>query len=787
MGIVWYISAVIAYRDNTWTSAELRYDEDGFFSTGPDISRLPEIVSLLQNIGLNTQSAIPDPNIRDLTYRFSVLVANDSGDIRVAGGTDDVAVIADDLAEVRTALAQNTYFEEYLDLTSLSPSASPSPSPSPAPINYVSLVIFTGESNSGGYAQNASATVDELASRPNVQIFDNTNLDSFDALDIGTNNLLGHSGLSNGNEHGFELGLANSVDAGRWDVTPVYLVKTGQGGSTISQWGQLGTYFQTFITRVTTAIEMLENDGYVVQPYVWYSHGINDAIAGTPVATWKAAAIDWFSRIRDVLGPVPIIMTKLMSPLYDTYNTAIYEICADPNNFAYWVETSDAPLRDTNHWNYAGMKIISSRMADVSTYVVGLGSQYADSITAAENGTPPVYDPETIPSVSPSLSPSPSLSMFSPSVGVDEFVPFSWGGLANATQNGSNELALTVASTPAGGTATTSIDVTVPFTLEIDYSNAANTAGLVVYIDNDSDATYTWGGGLTFISGIYHPGSSALYVVADGSTPIETNDSLAGYPAKVRMEKSGNDVVYSMSTDGENFSAVHTHTGVLAGRTVAYVKALFAIPAAGQKIKVSALSTGMSPSPSPLSPSMSFSPSMSLSPSPDPGGGGQTLVDWTSTSNATDSGDFLTLNGTTIPAGGLGTMTVDATQDFVVEIRYQNQASGEAVVVFLDSDNTASYTWESNLAFNIGIYHFSGTVYAAPNGYAAVNTGGTYAPYLRMTKSGNNVVFSRSTDGSNFTDFYTANGVLSGATTLYLKALFAVGNSGARVSAYIIQ
>lgn len=97
------------------------------------------------------------------------------------------------------------------------------------------LVIINGESNSGGYALNSEALSSELLPRSAVQILDNTGLATWQDLDIGTNNLVGHSGLSNGSTHGFELELANRAETDSFYNEPVYLVKTGQGGSTIAQ------------------------------------------------------------------------------------------------------------------------------------------------------------------------------------------------------------------------------------------------------------------------------------------------------------------------------------------------------------------------------------------------------------------------------------------------------------------------------------------------------------------------------------------------------------------------
>lgn len=111
----------------------------------------------------------------------------------------------------------------------------------------VPLIIIVGESNSGGYALNSELSSSELLARPAVQILNNNTL-VFEDLQIGVNNLIGHSGLSNGPTHGMESGLANSIESGlNWGVDQIHLVKTGQGGSQVSQWGRfrhLHDYFQ---------------------------------------------------------------------------------------------------------------------------------------------------------------------------------------------------------------------------------------------------------------------------------------------------------------------------------------------------------------------------------------------------------------------------------------------------------------------------------------------------------------------------------------------------------------
>jgi cytochrome c553 len=61
-------------------------------------------------------------------------------------------------------------------------------------------------------------------------------------------------------------------------------------------------------------------------------------------------------------------MTRFM-PRYAAYNAAIEELCKKVPGTSS-VDTLDAPLRDPNHWNYAGMKLVAGRMLD---RVAGLG------------------------------------------------------------------------------------------------------------------------------------------------------------------------------------------------------------------------------------------------------------------------------------------------------------------------------------------------------------------------------------------------------------------------------
>lgn len=230
------------------------------------------------------------------------------------------------------------------------------------------LFVFNGESNSGGIALNSQALSAEIGLRPSVKILNNVTLSSFDTLNIGVNNLIGHDGLEaySGLCHGFELELANRAESSDpYYMNPCYLIKTGQGGSQIAQWNNDTNLFYTrFLARVTQGKIRMPNPNY--RTVVLYSIGINDAIYGTTTAAFKTGVSAHFVRMRSILGAdTPIIMTQFQSMLsYGTFDTAIAELADEIDN-VYCVSSSGAGMRDANHWSYAGMKTVTGLMLDI--------------------------------------------------------------------------------------------------------------------------------------------------------------------------------------------------------------------------------------------------------------------------------------------------------------------------------------------------------------------------------------------------------------------------------------
>lgn len=232
------------------------------------------------------------------------------------------------------------------------------------------VFVFTGESNSGGIGRNAEATSAELAARPSVQIMNLTNgLFIFEPLLLGQNNLRDHAGLESyyARCHGLELGLANAVEAGAFTGRKqVFLVKTGQGGSTIAEWApdHKSGYWKKFGQRIAAAKRQVPTNAQWV---VWFSLGINDAIAGTPVAKWKQDAIAHLKRIKKELPGAPIVMTQFQSMnRYAATDKALAEIAAKESG-VFVVDSTGAGMEpDQNHWNYAGLKTVAQRMVETT-------------------------------------------------------------------------------------------------------------------------------------------------------------------------------------------------------------------------------------------------------------------------------------------------------------------------------------------------------------------------------------------------------------------------------------
>jgi hypothetical protein len=232
------------------------------------------------------------------------------------------------------------------------------------------LIVFGGESNSGGIANNSSATTLELGPR-NLKILNNSTLTSFDSLHIGNNNQVGHAGLefAFNTGHGFELQLANRYDEGAFGQRQVFLCKAGQGGTVIANWVDGVLYnsidaYSLFIARVEAAISLIQNQTQQTPIVImFWSQGINDG--GNNVPSWKTKTKSLFASFRQDLGIIlPIYSTQFQGMGFNNTDTAIAEIENEISNYkainTAGAERIDVVAGPNIHWGYLGMKQVTN-------------------------------------------------------------------------------------------------------------------------------------------------------------------------------------------------------------------------------------------------------------------------------------------------------------------------------------------------------------------------------------------------------------------------------------------
>lgn len=220
------------------------------------------------------------------------------------------------------------------------------------------LVVVVGESNAGGQATNASLASWQLAAR-NLTIFNNTS-EVFESLDVGTNNLIGHTGLTDNATHGTEVGLADAYDEGDFDSEVVRLLKSGQGGSQLSDWDEGDSYYTTFLSRLEAAKTAL---GGVPNYCVWMFVGINDMeVYAVSAATFETRLNDLIDRYRAVMPNCEILINKLMVATSDdvAYNSAIDTIAA-ARAYVTAIDETGLTYADTFHYDYLGYHRLAKR------------------------------------------------------------------------------------------------------------------------------------------------------------------------------------------------------------------------------------------------------------------------------------------------------------------------------------------------------------------------------------------------------------------------------------------
>jgi hypothetical protein len=436
--------------------------------------------------------------------------------------------------------------------------------------NVVPVILMIGESNSGGIALNSDASEGELGEHPSVQIMHPATLE-FTSLIIGDsnqNNLLDHFGLTDiyGEIcHGWELQLAAQVEAGLWPSDRVYLIKAGQGGSMVSDWDNVGgAFFTKFATRISAAKTHFAANDQIPLFYIWYTHGINDAVALTNIVAFKASMKNFWANIRSYTGFAPIAATEIPS-IYEPYNVAIRELI-DEDKFASMVDTTGLGMRDTNHWNYSGVKAIADRMRSETIVRIGAGIQYVLS----QN-----YALSTRPVGGEVLPPAPDV----------------WTSKVNVSEGLGGLLAYSPGAGPdSGAVLIQSIDSTQPFEFHIHYDSFYEQSGVVVFLEDNSTPLYVWGASsVPFVSGVYRvgEGSNVFYKTLGRGVASTYIGAIGSEAMIVKVVGDGADVTYEWSGNaGATWNAMFVHEAVLSGLSEIYLKVIFAIQTAPKNILV---------------------------------------------------------------------------------------------------------------------------------------------------------------------------------------------------------
>jgi len=247
------------------------------------------------------------------------------------------------------------------------------------------LLIFDGESGSGGAGLAASCTGAEITVRTKTKMFDSTT-GKFQSLLVGANQQRSHVSktiASLGPNMGWEVGIANDVDAGTFNSgQTTYILKIGRGSSFISEFASGYTDANGINVRavkfqkIVDCITEMNRLGLSVNPFILFSMGINDQVIATPAATWETDTGNYMTALKNQVNSqvlsitgqtvnVPALYSKL-TPTFNAYDANIQTLAGA----GLYFETSDLTFRDTAHLDYAGLKVLATRfLTKVQTYL----------------------------------------------------------------------------------------------------------------------------------------------------------------------------------------------------------------------------------------------------------------------------------------------------------------------------------------------------------------------------------------------------------------------------------
>jgi hypothetical protein len=173
--------------------------------------------------------------------------------------------------------------------------------------------------------------------------------------------------------------------------------------------------------------------------------------------------------------------------------------------------------------------------------------------------------------------------------------------------------------------------------------------------------------------------------------------------------------------------------------------------------------------------------SQAFNPSQTPG---SVPLTWTTANGATITGNNVALAAT--GNGSIATPVIDATQPFEVIINWEPSNSTQAMVAYIASNSNASFAWPNPSGLIAGMYRFAPTAFTVPPTSSPVAIGtAAESVFMRMRKSGNDIIMDRSVDGVTYAGARTLAGALTGQTQAWLKVLAANGAANLDVNLYV--
>lgn len=146
-----------------------------------------------------------------------------------------------------------------------------------------------------------------------------------------------------------------------------------------------------------------------------------------------------------------------------------------------------------------------------------------------------------------------------------------------------------------------------------------------------------------------------------------------------------------------------------------------------------------------------------------------TPLTFNTSNGASQSGYTLTFSTV---GGAIASQTIDTTLPFELITYISSAANSQALVIYLDDDNTANYNYDPSNAYLLGSFTSGGSLYFTEVGGTGTALSGLSFPlYVKQAKSGNDLIMSTSADGLTYTLIHTRINALVNVPTAYIKAV----------------